>query len=105
MNEFVNYLNSTNNVGGNSTGSLAETQVKSCYYDSVKVDRNLGKYITDCVASGEHQSFILTGHAGDGKTSILVQVLKKLGLLQENESLFVEKEYSDFFYIKDKFQL
>lgn len=101
MNEFVNYLNSTNNVGGNSTGSLAETQVKSCYYDSVKVDRNLGKYITDCVSSGEHQSFILTGHAGDGKTSILVQVLKKLGLLQENESLFVEKEYSDFFYIKD----
>ena len=29
MNDFVNYLNSTNNVGGNSTGSLAERQVKS----------------------------------------------------------------------------
>ena len=42
MNNFVNYLNSTNNVGGNSTGSLAEEQVKSSYYDAVKVDRNLG---------------------------------------------------------------
>ena len=42
MNDFINYLNSTNNVGGNSTGSLAETQVKSSYYDSVKVDRKLG---------------------------------------------------------------
>lgn len=101
MNEFVNYLNSTNNVGGNSTGSLAETQVKSCYYDSVKVDRNLGDLITNCVSSGEHQAFILTGHAGDGKTSILVQVLKKLGRLQPNDSLSVEKEYDDFFYIKD----
>ena len=101
MNEFVNYLNSTNNVGGNSTGSLAETQVKSCYYDSVKVDRNLGDLITNCVCSGEHQAFILTGHAGDGKTSILVQVLKKLGRLQPNDSLSVEKEYDDFFYIKD----
>ena len=49
MNEFINYLNSTNNVGGNSTGSLAESQVKSTYYDSVKVDRKLGTYITDCV--------------------------------------------------------
>lgn len=37
MNEFVNYLNSTNNVGGNSTGSLAESQVKSSFYDSIKV--------------------------------------------------------------------
>lgn len=101
MNNFVNYLNSTNNVGGNSTGSLAEEQVKSSYYDAVKVDRNLGKYITQCISSGEHQTFILTGHAGDGKTSILVQVLKAMNRLQPGEGLQVEKEYEDFFYIKD----
>lgn len=96
MNDFINYLNSTNNVGGNSTGSLAETQVKSSYYDSVKVDRKLGAYITDCVESGNHKAFILTGHAGDGKTSILVQVLKSLGRLQDREGLFVQKEYDYF---------
>ena len=101
MNNFVNYLNSTNNVGGNSTGSLAEEQVKSSYYDAVKVDRNLGKYISQCITSGEHQTFILTGHAGDGKTSILVQVLKAMNRLQPGEGLQVEKEYEDFFYIKD----
>ena len=101
MNDFINYLNSTNNVGGNSTGSLAETQVKSSYYDSVKVDRKLGAYITDCVESGNHKAFILTGHAGDGKTSILVQVLKSLGRLQDREGLFVQKEYDDFLYYKD----
>ena len=101
MNEFINYLNSTNNVGGNSTGSLAESQVKSSFYDSVKVDRRLGKYITDCISSGNHQAFILTGHAGDGKTSILVQVLKTLGYLQPGEGLQVEGEFADFIYIKD----
>lgn len=101
MNDFVNYLNSTNNVGGNSTGSLAEIQVKSCYYDSVKVDRNLGTYITDCIRNKEHKAFILTGHAGDGKTSILVQVLKNLGRLQECEGLLIQKEYADFLYYKD----
>lgn len=59
MNDFINYLNSTNNVGGNSTGSLAETQVKSSYYDAVKVDRKLGIYITDCVKSGNHKRSFL----------------------------------------------
>lgn len=101
MNEFVSYLNSTNNVGGNSTGSLAESQVKSKFYDSVKVDRKLGSYITDCVRSGDHKAFILTGHAGDGKTSILVQVLKALGYLQNGVGLQAEEEHSDFLYIKD----
>lgn len=101
MNEFINYLNSTNNVGGNSTGSLAESQVKSAYYDSVKVDRKLGKYITECVESGDHKAFILTGHAGDGKTSILVQVLKTLGHLQNGAGLLVEEEFDNFLYIKD----
>lgn len=101
MNDFINYLNSTNNVGGNSTGSLAETQVKSRYYDSVKVDRRLGTYITNCVQSGNHKAFILTGHAGDGKTSILVQVLKSLNRLQDCEGLCVQKEYDDFIYYKD----
>lgn len=101
MNDFINYLNSTNNVGGNSTGSLAESQVKSSYYDYVKVDRRLGSYITDCVSSDNHQAFILTGHAGDGKTSILVQVLKTLGYLQNGAGLRVEEEFDDFLYIKD----
>ena len=88
-------------MGGNSTGSLAESQVKSCYYDSVKVDRKLGNYITDCVCSGNHQAFILTGHAGDGKTSILVQVLKALGYLPSGTGLSAEEEYANFLYVKD----
>ena len=101
MNGFVDYLNSTNNVGGNSSGSLAEIQVKSIYYDSIKVDRNLGKYISECVKKGQHKAFILTGHAGDGKTSILVQVLKSLGRLKACEGLCEIKEYNDFYYCKD----
>ena len=101
MNEFVAYLNSINNVGGNSTGSLAEAQVKSKYFDMVKVDHQLGEYIADSVVSKNNKAFILTGHAGDGKTSILVQVLKRLGYLRENEVLAEEKEFSEFYYVKD----
>ena len=101
MNGFVPYLNSTNNVGGNSTGSLAESQVKSPFFNQVKVDRKLGTYISDSVRGRDYKAFILTGHAGDGKTSVLVQVLEELGYIQPGEGLAAEKEYSDFYYVKD----
>lgn len=101
MNDFVAYLNSVNNIGGNSVGSLAETQVKSEYFDKIKVDRRLGDYIAESIASKEYKAFILTGHAGDGKTSILVQVLKKLKYLKEGTGLEIEREYADFYYAKD----
>lgn len=101
MNDFVSYLNSTNNVGGNSTGSLAESQVKSPFFNKVKVDRKLGSLISDSVKNGAHQAYILTGHAGDGKTSILVQVLEELGYILPGEGLDKEKEFSDFYYVKD----
>ncbi len=101
MNEFVNYLNSTNNVGGNTTGALAEAQVKSIYYDQIKVDRTIGDIIIESIQRRDYKSFILTGHAGDGKTSILVQVLKKLNYLPQGQGLEIEKDYPDLFYVKD----
>lgn len=101
MNEFISYLNSIHNVGGDSTGSLAEKQVTSPFFDMVKIDRKLGTYISDCVEEKRHRAFILTGHAGDGKTSILVQVLKALNLLAPGEKLKIQHEYEDFYYVKD----
>lgn len=101
MNEFVSYLNSTNNIGGNSTGSLAEAQVKSPFFDCVKVDRRIGQSIVNEVQQEKYRSYILTGHAGDGKTSVLVQVLKSLGLLEQGEGLEIAKQYPHLFYVKD----
>lgn len=101
MNGFIDYLNSTNNLGGDSTGSLAESQVKSPYYDSVKVDRKIGLRIAQEIEQEAYKTYVLTGHAGDGKTSILVQVLKALSLLKEGEGLEETHEYDHLFYVKD----
>lgn len=101
MNDFISYLNSTNNIGGNSTGSLAEKQVKSPYYDFIKVERKIGETIVEENKSGKFKSYILTGHAGDGKTSVLVQVLKSLNLLANGEGLDESKEFERVFYVKD----
>ena len=100
MNSFIDYLNSTNNAGTNTTGSLAEYQVKSRYFNVIRVDRQIGKYIAGCVRSNSPQAFILTGYAGDGKTSILAQVLSELGYLN-SDGLSVEEEFPDFRYVKD----
>ena len=101
MNNFVSYLNSFNSANGDTTGSLAEKQVQSPFYDKVKVDRRLGKVIADCVRKNQHQAFILTGHAGDGKTSILVQVLRDLDLAAPQEPLKTTQTYGNFYYVKD----
>lgn len=101
MNGFIDYLNSTNNLGGDSTGSLAETQVKSPYYSAVKIDRKIGLRISQEINQGVYKTYILTGHAGDGKTSILVQVLKSLQLLSDSEGLDEVHEYDRLFYVKD----
>ena len=101
MNEFIDYLNSTNNLGGDSTGSLAETQVKSPYYNFVKIDRKIGLRISQEINQGMYKTYIMTGHAGDGKTSILVQVLKSLQLLNDGEGLDEVHEYDNLFYVKD----
>ena len=107
--EFVNYLNTMNNASGDNINALAESQVTNQYYNHIRVDRKLGKYIVDKIKNGAKETYIITGHAGDGKTSILIQVLKDLGLLNEGEALEVEalkeKEDIKLMYVKDMSEL
>ncbi|MCD7741720.1 MAG: hypothetical protein LUI06_05910 [Ruminococcus sp.] len=95
MNSFVDYLNSMNNASSDTIAALAESQVNSPFFKKIQIDRNLGRYLSKRIRSGEHISVVLTGHAGDGKTSILVQILQDLGFLNENSSLEAEKEYDN----------
>ena len=93
-NPFVDYLNSMNNASSNTIAALAESQVLSPFYDKIQIERTLGNCISDSIRNGERITYVLTGHAGDGKTSILVQVLKNLGLLEPNVPLKEEEQYS-----------
>ena len=47
MNDFVNYINSMNNASSDTVEALAESQVLSDYYDKIRIDRAIGKYIAD----------------------------------------------------------
>ena len=98
--KFVEYLNSMNNASSSNINSLAESQVLNKYYHTIQVERNLGKYMANEIIEKKQECFILTGHAGDGKTSLLVQVLRELNLLEEGKKL---QEYDEI--ITDHFKL
>lgn len=108
-NEFIYYLNSMNNASSSNVNSLAESQVVNPFYDKIQVKRNLGKYIAQEIKEKKNQCFILTGHAGDGKTSLLVQVLRELDILENGTKLEeykqLEKNGIKLIYIKDMSEL
>lgn len=81
VNEFVNYLNSMNSADANTVNSLAESQIGSNYFEPMLVERQVGHAVSELVSGEQAQCVILTGHAGDGKTTILIQVLGELGCI------------------------
>ena len=108
-NEFIEYLNSMNNADGDSMNALAESQVTNKYYHYIRVNRKLGDFITEKLKKNKKHCYIMTGHAGDGKTSILIQTLKELNMLEEGEKLeksaMKSKDGIELFYVKDMSEL
>lgn len=108
MNKFVEYLNSLNNSSGSNENALAESQVLSEYYEKIVIERKVADYIY-CLLfkKNEKTALVLTGHAGDGKTSILIQILKKIGYFEDGVSPLQEvEEYEEkILYVKDMSEL
>lgn len=108
-NEFIEYLNSMNNADANNINALAESQVTNKFYNSIRVDRKLGNFIINNINNGENDCYIITGHAGDGKTSLLVQILKQLELLEDGARLeindIISNDHVNLEYVKDMSEL
>lgn len=106
-NDFIEYLNSMNNANSSNKNALAESQVLSKYYDKIKIDRKLGEVLYEKLFGKNSIAVILTGHAGDGKTSILIQILNELGYFKNGKTPLSESElYNDeLFYVKDMSEL
>ena len=109
-NTFVEYMSSMNNANGDTSNALAEAQVNNEYYKEIKVDRKLGKEIVKDINNGKKCAYIITGHAGDGKTSILTQILLELDALDGSEQLQIKGEVtlsggSKLLYVKDMSEL
>lgn len=78
--EFIMYLNSLHNYNAQNHNAYGEKNVENKFFKNVMVRVGLSNYILQSLKNKEPHLIILTGHAGDGKTSIMYQVLSDLNI-------------------------
>lgn len=77
-NLFVNYLNSLQRSGGSNENAMAESQACNTHFASIHVSHRLSSAIIHELTRGDGSHVILTGHAGDGKSTVALEVFKHL---------------------------
>lgn len=78
--EYISYLNTLHNYNAQNPNSYGEKNVNNRFFKDVMVEVGLSKFIVNSILEKEPHVIVLTGHAGDGKTSIMYQVLSDLGI-------------------------
>ena len=77
-NPFVSYLNSLQRSGGSNENALAESQACNPQFATIHVVHPLADAIQTELGNSDGRHVILTGHAGDGKSTLALEVLKRL---------------------------
>ncbi len=77
-NPFVGYLNSLQRSGGNNENALAESQACNAQFASIHVAHPLADIIYEELRAPNGRHVILTGHAGDGKSTLALEIYKRL---------------------------
>ncbi len=77
-NEFIAYLNSLHNLGASGANALAESQALSPYFGEIYEPFPLINNLIEILKNGVEKVVILTGHAGDGKSTVALDVFKNL---------------------------
>ena len=78
--KYISYLNSLHNYNAQNSNAYGEKNVCSEFFQEVAVKVGLCSYIEMQFLNEKPHVLILTGHAGDGKTSIMYQVLKDFNI-------------------------
>ena len=74
---FLSYLNTLQRIYGRNENALAEFQAQNPLFARIAAPHPLEQSLIEDLKSGTH-SIILTGHAGDGKTTLAFAVYRAL---------------------------
>ena len=77
-NPFVAYLNSLHSLDAGNDNAMAEAQACNPDFSRIHVEHSTVHAIIECLCQVEAMSVILTGHAGDGKSTLALSVYKRL---------------------------
>ncbi len=86
-NPFVTYLNSLQSTDAASQNSLAEFQATNPHFKDIHVRHPITKYIKTVLVGSENRHVILTGNAGDGKSTIAIEIFKQLYGIAHDQTL------------------
>jgi len=86
-NPFVAYLNSLHSRDAGNENALAESQACNPFFSRIHIRHPYVDTIADRLIGKSGQSVVLTGHAGDGKSTLALAVYKKLKKLDEDAPL------------------
>lgn len=86
-NPFVTYLNTLHNVSAGNANALAEYQATNAYFGSIYEASPIVSDIYQRLNKDGEVIIVLSGHAGDGKSTIALDVLKKLKGLSVDQTL------------------
>ena len=101
LKEYVDYLNTLHNASALNENAIAENQILNKYYKEIKVERDIENILYKKLEE-ENILLILTGHAGDGKTSLLNQfILKDKNKNEFDKSGYFSTNTKEIFYVKD----
>lgn len=76
-NLFVNYLNTLTNASAGNENAIAEAQINNKYFAQIFVNNPLTDFVYKELIDNR-KNVILTGNAGDGKTTIAAEIYRKI---------------------------
>ena len=88
-NPFLAYLNSLHNTTGSNENALAESQALNRFFGVIHVRSAVADFAHKQMTGSDRRHIILTGHAGDGKSTIGLELFKTLKGLPMGEPLAV----------------
>ena len=86
-NNFIAYINSLHNLGAGGANALAESQALNHYFAELYEPFPLVDVVVNALTGDPDQVVVLTGHAGDGKSTVALDVLKQLRRLPPDQPL------------------
>lgn len=89
QNEFIECLNSLHNLRASSANALAESQALSPYFGELYEPFPLIKRLVEALTDKVKRVVVLTGHAGDGKSTVALDVLKNCEICPQTDPLMV----------------
>ncbi len=86
-NPFVTYLNSLHSRSVGNENALAESQSRNTHFGLIHVRHPVANTIQKLLTDDQRQHVILTGHAGDGKSTIAIDLYKQFNELPSKDPL------------------